>query len=370
MSNQAYSKKQVERAGESLKQDSILIDRKKFSEVMKVLSYWRFSHEEPLETAFALLQEETSKVEKHPIYGKRLKRLSSIRSKLQRFDTMSLKTMQDIGGCRAVVTSQKKVFKIAKALKKRPEFKSGNRFQIKNYIKKPKPDGYRSLHMIGRFFDSQGDKKKIEIQLRTYIQHYWATAVEIVDIFTNQALKSNQGQESWKEFFVQASQMFSIMEDIPLFDTLDPQSRFIAFNQALLRDPSALAVCSSLKKTMKRLKVIDSLEAYANSVQIVTEKIKDGSDSGYVILVVELRDDVGEVSFQVFSPEEAQTAERKYIANEKKYAGKDNFIVAMISTDSMGEIEKAYPNYFADSSLFIALLHLIRVSDGKLGARR
>ncbi|MBN2161644.1 MAG: hypothetical protein JXR25_17405 [Pontiellaceae bacterium] len=80
-----YSKKQVERAGNKLRSDDLISDEAEFSEVMDVLSYWRFSHEEPLERAFEMLQEEVGKVEKHPIYGKRLKRQSSISIKLRRF---------------------------------------------------------------------------------------------------------------------------------------------------------------------------------------------------------------------------------------------------------------------------------------------
>src|SRR4051794_15302892 len=42
---------------------------------------------------------------------------------------------------------------------------------------------------------------KIEIQLRSINQHAWATAIETVGLFTQQALKSSQGSGEWRRFF-------------------------------------------------------------------------------------------------------------------------------------------------------------------------
>ena len=41
----------------------------------------------------------------------------------------------------------------------------------------------------------------IEIQLRTSLQHAWATVVETVDAFTNENLKFGAGSDDWKRFF-------------------------------------------------------------------------------------------------------------------------------------------------------------------------
>jgi hypothetical protein len=42
---------------------------------------------------------------------------------------------------------------------------------------------------------------KVEIQIRTTLQHVWATAVETVGTFIQQALKSSQGEAEWLRFF-------------------------------------------------------------------------------------------------------------------------------------------------------------------------
>jgi len=73
-----------------------------------------------------------------------------------------------------------------------------------DYINNPKPSGYRGFHLVYRY---QSDKKqtynnlKVEMQIRSPLQHQWATAVETVDAFTGQALKSSSGDEEWQTFY-------------------------------------------------------------------------------------------------------------------------------------------------------------------------
>ncbi len=70
---------------------------------------------------------------------------------------MKLRNMQDIGGCRAIVASIKKLRKVEREHKKRPEFKFRNKqLKIKDLVDSPKEDGYRSVHLIGKFKDAIG----------------------------------------------------------------------------------------------------------------------------------------------------------------------------------------------------------------------
>src|SRR5690348_9890038 len=105
---------------------------------------------------------------------------------------MKLSQMQDIGGCRAVVASLSDVSRLVKHYKA-----SDMKHKLLNeddYITAPRKSGYRSYHLIYRYFS---DKKsshnglRIEVQIRSQLQHAWATAVETVGTFIRQALKSS-----------------------------------------------------------------------------------------------------------------------------------------------------------------------------------
>ncbi|MEG0496231.1 MAG: GTP pyrophosphokinase family protein, partial [Eubacterium sp.] len=50
--------------------------------------------------------------------------------------------------------------------------------RITDYIKKPKQNGYRSLHLILRvpvFFSDHKDMVKVEVQIRTIAMDFWAS---------------------------------------------------------------------------------------------------------------------------------------------------------------------------------------------------
>ena len=287
-----YSGKQIIKAGEDLiNVDAMNADPERFSEAMDILSYWRFSYEYPLDKAFTLLQEISLKKDRSAFFAKRLKRHISIVRKLVRFNKMKLKNMQDIGGCRVVLTNTKKLYQTVKELRKLPEFKNslGN-VRYKDYVARPKEDGYRSYHLIGVFLDGKGEPKSIELQLRTRMQHYWATTLEIVDLFTDQALKSNQGDESWKTFFIHVSEQFSAMDSTHLFSSFSEQEQFLHYKKKLEKDKNLLMSCQIVQEYFKELGVFDKLNAFAGSLAVIGDQL-DGVDEsmGYVLLKIDVK---------------------------------------------------------------------------------
>jgi ppGpp synthetase/RelA/SpoT-type nucleotidyltranferase len=120
MKANTYSNNDIEKAGRIFLNEKVSPDD--FSWAMDVWSFWRYSHEKPLGIAFSLIQKEGLAIDKKCIFAKRLKRYISIVNKLKRFESMNLRNVQDIGGCRIVVNSSKKLNKIVKSLKKRSEF--------------------------------------------------------------------------------------------------------------------------------------------------------------------------------------------------------------------------------------------------------
>lgn len=64
---------------------------------------------------------------------------------------------------------------------------------------------------------SNGEKRKIELQIRTRVQHSWATALEIVDLFTQQSIKTNMGNKDWSDFFLYLSKQFTLLKEITTY---------------------------------------------------------------------------------------------------------------------------------------------------------
>jgi len=53
------------------------------------------------------------------------------------------------------------------------------------------------------------------MQIRSQLQHAWATAVETVGTFLQQALKSSQGDEGWQRFFALMGNAMAMRERRP-----------------------------------------------------------------------------------------------------------------------------------------------------------
>jgi len=348
-----YSGKEIIRAGEELLDGDLIKRPNEYQNAMDVLSYWRFSHEEALVVAFNLLQETAKNKDKNAILAKRLKRTASIVSKLRRFEKMKLKNMQDIGGCRAIVSNEKKLRQIVRELRKQPNFKhTTGKIKSKDYIVNPKEDGYRGYHLIGEFLD-----KSIELQIRTTLQHGWATALEIVDLFTGQALKSNRGRADWKEFFCLVSDQFAIMENINQFGTLSDARKFQSYRERILSSDSLIENCKATQKSCKNLNVIHNLHAYANSLRIIDDRLNEMPISGYALIEVDTKK--SQVKSTLFSEDMNTIAEESYKKAEQAAATENFLVVALVSTNAVGGLKEAYPNYFADSTEFVKHLHLI-----------
>ena len=135
---------------------------------------WRVQHLEPTARCFEAL----TQCAKHfdgAVVSYRLKRMTSILRKLQRRNSnFELGALDDIGGCRLIVGSVREVYEAAQILDDLLEH-----WKTKDYIAVPQRSGYRSYHAIYKV-PIGGIAYRIEVQIRTRLQHLWATGVEAV----------------------------------------------------------------------------------------------------------------------------------------------------------------------------------------------
>lgn len=83
--------------------------------------------------------------------------------------------IHDVAGIRVICPFITDVYQIARLLIGQPDVEL---VQIKDYIREPKENGYRSLHMIVTVevhFSDRRKKVPVEIQLRTIAMNFWAS---------------------------------------------------------------------------------------------------------------------------------------------------------------------------------------------------
>ncbi len=151
-------------------------------EMRELMVYYRCAMME-VETKLRVLNEEFSlKHDRNPISNikTRLKSYASIKEKLHRGGIVPTpaeieKNLHDIAGIRVICSFVDDVYAVAEALLKQDDITLICR---KDYIKNPKPNGYRSLHLIIEvpiFLQHEKHPVKVEIQLRTIAQDFWAS---------------------------------------------------------------------------------------------------------------------------------------------------------------------------------------------------
>lgn len=110
----------------------------------------------------------------------RVKTPGSIMEKLRRrgFE-MSIdsakRNLNDIAGIRVICSFVGDIYDIAEMLKRQDDIKL---IEEKDYIKNPKPNGYRSLHLVVEvpiFFSDHEELVKVEVQIRTIAMDFWAS---------------------------------------------------------------------------------------------------------------------------------------------------------------------------------------------------
>jgi hypothetical protein len=177
------------------------------------------------------------------------------------------------------------------------------------------------------------------MQLRSRLQHAWATAVETAGTFLERSLKSNQGPEEWLQFFVLVSSGFAIMEKRP---TCPGTPSDKAGLRELIREKAAV------------LQVDQKLRAFGATINVASEP----SYKNAHFFLLELQPDQQTVTVTGFPLQEMAAANRMYMDLEKRMAN-ENVLGAqavLVSADTLESLRRAYPNFYLDTNAFLDYL--------------
>lgn len=136
-----------------------------------------------IETKLNVLNEEFSlRHERNPFESikSRVKDPASIVEKMHRKGyELSVENIEaklnDVAGVRVICSFVEDIYYLADMLSAQDDLEV---LQVKDYIKNPKPNGYRSLHLIIQipiFLSDQKKYMRVEVQFRTIAMDFWAS---------------------------------------------------------------------------------------------------------------------------------------------------------------------------------------------------
>lgn len=298
------SRKQATAAGKILKELNNQQNSEEYGKQILILDSWRHQHEEPAQIFFKKL---VGIINKYPdaMATYRLKRKESILKKLYRSNgNFDLGAMDDIAGCRAIVNSLSEVYEVYNEILNLQEAGEIDIKKTKDYIKNPEKSGYRSLHVIIKQTLKQENidrQYRIELQIRTKLQHYWSTAVEAMSEIDNVEYKDptlvsegNTRIQSCLQFFKVISKLFACCEN----------------NDDELKEELA----NSVRTNDKFKEIIEDLKAARNSVTINMQK--NSTQGGEGLYLLELSRETQELTIYSYTMDCVEKAIKNYNSKE------------------------------------------------------
>ena len=338
-----YSKKQVKKAGDAIRKGCT---HEQKDQAIKVIRNFRESHLYPLMLIKNHVNRMAKKVSEDYILARRLKRLPTILDKLtrptldgQQANAISITRMQDIGGCRIIFDTVDEVYQCLEYLKKS---RSVHKImKIQDTMFELKQSGYRGVHVVFSCYENSDDdsnpwfKHKIELQLRTRLQHAWATCIETIDIFEQTQLKTRlDGSNEFRAFFKLTAKLMAQQEQ---GDYL-PDEQYNGFLEDF-----------AIKED--QLDILGKLYSYHLASMNVGYRGKGKNLQGQILIAIG-RDDQQQLtnSVRYFAKSKSEEAIKEYGRLEDDT---QLDVVVLVSVKNLIDVQKAFPNYYADTRLFV-----------------
>ncbi|MBA4308658.1 MAG: hypothetical protein C0429_18170 [Sphingopyxis sp.] len=329
-----YSKKDVVRAGKALAKRLVWEAETKaeIQTVFDIANSWRASHAFPMHRMRAELHGRMSSLKLKGLTAARLKQMSSIRGKLNRIES-NLRQLQDLGGCRAVVPDIQQARQLVSDIVDKSPHKLTRQ---DHYMDSPRPSGYRSHHIVFAFnprhkSEEGYEGRLIEMQIRSRLQHSWATAVEAVGLYRGENMKADEGNQDWLRLFQLMSHEFAASEGC---DYANDQSN------------SRAQEIVELDAILKATDALDSLSIAVHSLDLIA--LERNYKPRYCLIKYDQKNRKVDVSY-LNSPSNIGGVLENYSDNE---GDSDQFSSVVVELDKIDNLKKAYPNYFGDVQLF------------------
>lgn len=318
------SKGRVNRAGDDVRANVATV------EDLEVIDSWRAAHRGVLNTFQAILRNRTRGT--RITVAQRHKRKLTIFDKLTRIPGMNLSRMDDIAGCRLIFRSINELYSFREKFHKaRFNHKRRNDIDKYNYIKNPKPTGYRGVHDVYEYdVNSEVGKRLaglyVEIQYRTLVQHAWATAVEVIGFITESQPKFERGDKRYEQAMALASEILArafenMKGPYPELDDRELISQFLALDKEL-----------SMLATLRGLNAADKAVTHNRNAILIFS---------------------GANELEVKTFRDSTEAVRALFELEKQMPGQD---IVLVRADTSDEVRLAFKNYFSDARDFIRMV--------------
>jgi hypothetical protein len=328
-----HSAQEIDDAGDVL--SGIDVAKMSVDAAFAIASNWRSCHAFPLNTFQMGLRRNAKAVDAAATVAQRIKRLPAIQHKLDRIRRLKLSKLQDIAGCRAIVANTQMIRALRDAY-----LRSSVRHTLvsqSDYLSKPRDTGYRGIHLIYEYRSDRSkdhNGRKVEMQLRSRVQHAWATAVETASLFSGERLKSDQGDERWRRFFALVSTAIALREGEPPVP-------------ATPTNPTELR--AEIAKTESAIGAISRLTTYGEALKEVVEPGK----GAHFLLKLDIPGETLEVTS--YAAGQHERANSEYMALEKSLMGNDAFDAVLVAVEDAKALRTAFPNYYADTKRFIEI---------------
>lgn len=324
----AVSKTKIDKSGQILSQ-AISASEDIYIEYEDYFDQYRKEHLLPLTETTLEIQKWLGNYGKKYYIAQRLKRKPQIIRKLCRLH-VRLTQLQDIGGLRIIVDRNRDVDELVLFIR---QYIDNSDFisivRITDYRTTGREDtGYRALHII---LDAHG--YKLELQIRSKIQHYWAEGIERVSVIYGYYLKGYEGDDSVIKYFKSLSDVFHEIEI-----GREPSSA-----QKIFLDKAREQAEETIQNSDRR----NVLQGYVHEgiiKALIDKESKSNTGFNNWILIFDWNSGCF-VNWFVISrdPNEAIAS---YVKNERDYPHTDGYEVVMVGSSDIATVKETHRHYF------------------------